>query len=123
MPLKTEKGNKDIVITKSMIDKLLVSTNKNLDKITITDRNVLLRNATTAVAVLKKLHKSGRTYGGRNQIEQYINDAYNLKNATKLDMGFALYYLKEKRLYDKYNKYLENSKILIRRNFEFCLYQ
>jgi hypothetical protein len=123
VPLKTEKGNKDIVITKSMIDKLLVSTNKNLDKITRTDRNVLLRNETTAVAVLKELHKSGRTYGGRNQSEQYINDAYNLKNATKLDIGFALYYLKEKRLYDKYNKYLENSKILIRRNFELCLYQ
>ncbi len=29
----------------------------------------------------------------------------------------------DKKADDKYNKYLENSKILIRRNFELCLYQ
>jgi hypothetical protein len=52
-----------------------------------------------------------------------MNDAYDLKNATILDIGFELYYLKQKNLNEQYQKYIESSKILIKRNFELCLYQ
>lgn len=123
VPLKTEKENKDIGVTKTMINKVLNSTKNNIYKIAATKRNTLLEENTTAIAVKQILHKASRTYAGRNQNKQYISDAYDLKNATILDIGFELYYLKQNGFVLEYQQYLESSKVLIKRNFELCLYQ
>lgn len=87
-----------------------------------TKRLLILENNTTTIAVNNQLHLNGRTYYGRNT-HIHLKDSYNLKLATINDISFALYYLQKHNQMMDFQEYLKNSRILIKRNFELCLYQ
>ncbi len=87
-----------------------------------TKRLLILENNTTTIAVNNQLHLNGRTYYGRNT-HIHLKDSYNLKLATINDISFALYYLQKHNQMMDFQEYLKNSRILIKRNFELCLYK
>lgn len=107
---------------KGLAPKIINKTKSLLNKSIKTDRLKVLENNTTVINVYDSTHVNGRTYLGRNRY-LHSKDASNLKNATIQDISFALYNLKKHNLVNDYNQYLQNSVVLIKRNFELCLYQ
>jgi hypothetical protein len=89
-----------------------------------------LKENTSTIALLKLLHKNGRSWGGKNNSNLISLDASNLKLATFKDFNTYIERMKDKAIFNGINEYkvtdfdniAKSISILYERNKLLCLY-